>query len=82
MDMKVKITDVHTYAQRFSSLSATCQSLSTPPGGSLNLSSDGIVTTATFACEVGSALLGVGLLTCQSDGTWDQLEPSCGNYNF
>ena len=62
------------------SLLATCQSLSTLPGGSMNLSSNGIVTTASFTCEVGSSLLGASLLTCQSDSTWDQTEPSCGNF--
>ena len=62
------------------SLSATCKSLSTPPGGSMNLSTDGIVTTATFTCEVGSTIMGTVLLTCQSDSNWDQSEPSCGNY--
>ena len=61
------------------SFSATCKSLTAPSGGSMNLSTDGVVTTAYFTCDVGSTLLGAPVLTCQSDSTWDLHEPSCGN---
>lgn len=42
------------------------------------MSTDGVVSVATFQCEVGYTIQGDDVLTCRDDGTWDLLEPTCG----
>ncbi|KAL4230224.1 Sushi [Mactra antiquata] len=54
-----------------------CGTLTTPSLGNITYSTDGLNTLATFTCDTGYKVLGVDTLTCSSDSTWDQLEPSC-----
>ena len=58
--------------------SVTCQTLSTPTGGSISLITDGYQTHALVTCEVGYTLSGVRNMTCRSDGSWDFTNPACG----
>ena len=55
----------------------SCPSLSSPIGGSFNLSTDGLSTRATFACDSGFSLNGSANLHCLGDQTWDENVPSC-----
>ena len=55
-----------------------CPELSSPDNGTLNLSTNGLVTVASFTCDIGSSLAGSPQLTCNTDGSWDSREPDCG----
>ena len=34
-------------------------------------------STATYSCDKGNELSGIGQLVCQDDGTWDSPTPTC-----
>ncbi|XP_053399292.1 CUB and sushi domain-containing protein 3-like [Mercenaria mercenaria] len=55
----------------------TCDSLTSPINGSLDIITDGVYTSATVSCDVGFTSTGDASLTCQSDGTYDSTVPSC-----
>ncbi|XP_045204681.2 sushi, von Willebrand factor type A, EGF and pentraxin domain-containing protein 1-like isoform X2 [Mercenaria mercenaria] len=56
---------------------STCGTLSTPSGGAVSLSTDGLNTQASYTCNNGYTLNGVNLITCRNDGSWDFTEPTC-----
>ncbi|WAQ98149.1 SVEP1-like protein [Mya arenaria] len=56
-----------------------CDSLTNLANGFINLTTDGRTTSVVFTCEVGNTLAGASVASCQSDGTWDIQQPSCGN---
>lgn len=55
----------------------TCAQLSSPSGGTVNISTDGLNTNAAFTCGVGYTLSGVPSITCKSDGNWNFTQPTC-----
>ncbi|XP_052791551.1 LOW QUALITY PROTEIN: uncharacterized protein LOC128225682 [Mya arenaria] len=55
----------------------TCSTLDYVSGGNVNISTDGVTTTATFTCEEGYTLQGDSEITCRSDGSWDLQAPDC-----
>ena len=59
-------------------IKGTCDTLSTPSGGAVSVSTDGINTRASYTCNNGYTLNGVNAITCRSDGSWDFTEPTCG----
>ena len=61
----------------FSLSLVSCESLSTPSGSSVQLSTDGVNTVAIFSCDTGHVMNGESVLTCRSDGTWNLETPSC-----
>ena len=46
------------------------------------MATDGMVTTVTFSCMTGYTLIGDGSLTCDQNGNWENLLPTCGKYNY
>ncbi|XP_060586067.1 sushi, von Willebrand factor type A, EGF and pentraxin domain-containing protein 1-like [Ruditapes philippinarum] len=54
-----------------------CQTLASPTGGSVTMTSDGHVTMVAYSCDVGYTLSGLNNITCRSDGTWTFSEPEC-----
>ncbi|WAQ97856.1 CSMD3-like protein [Mya arenaria] len=54
-----------------------CDVLTNPASGTLTSTSDGSVTTATYACSSGYTLEGDDTRTCQLDGSWTGVMPSC-----
>lgn len=61
-------------------ISAPCQTLTPPTGGSVSLATDGYQTNATYTCDLGYTLNGFEIITCMSDGTWNLSQPHCGKY--
>lgn len=62
------------------SFSAICATVSSPPGGTVSLQSDGAETMAYYTCNLGYSMEGKSLLKCRSDGSWDVTSPSCSSY--
>lgn len=56
-----------------------CLVLPNSSGGSVILLTNGSVTTATYACDVGYTLTSNATRTCNQEGDWDSYEPICGN---
>ncbi|XP_053399661.1 sushi, von Willebrand factor type A, EGF and pentraxin domain-containing protein 1-like isoform X2 [Mercenaria mercenaria] len=54
-----------------------CDSLVSPVGGYYNLSTDGVVTMATYFCNPGYTMSGQQYSYCQNDGTWNETAPTC-----
>ena len=52
-------------------------SITDPGNGSVAITSPGGVITASYTCDVGYAVVGVALRTCQSDGQFSGQEPVC-----
>ena len=46
--------------------------------GNVTLEQASYTTAAVFSCDVGYSLLGAKNVTCQTDGTWSDVMPSCG----
>ena len=61
-------------------ISASCQPQQVPTGGDIQFSSDGSITEAAFSCSKGYTLQGVANTTCRSDGSWDYVTPTCGEF--
>ena len=62
--------------------SVTCSSLTDPNNGVINCSvgDDGVPSyedTCSFTCNIGYWLIGSDTRTCQSNGNWSGIEPSC-----
>lgn len=57
---------------------APCPVLSDPFRGSVNISTNGAVTTATYVCEDTYTLSGNETRICEENGEWSDSEPSCG----
>ncbi|XP_053400600.1 CUB and sushi domain-containing protein 3-like [Mercenaria mercenaria] len=56
-----------------------CDSLVSPVGVYYNLSTDGVVTMATYFCSSGYTMSGQQYSYCQNDGTWNETAPTCIN---
>lgn len=72
---RICIVDTFLYA-------VTCENLTSPSNGSIEVSSDGVYTFATVSCDVGFTSSGQASLTCQADGIFDSDVPSCGKRMF
>ena len=57
---------------------AACSALVVPDGGSVVQQTDGNTTTAVFTCREYYTLKGQHALACRNDGSWDYLQPVCG----
>lgn len=57
---------------------AACSALGVPDGGSVVQQTDGHTTTAMFTCGEYYTLKGQQALACRNDGSWDYLQPVCG----
>jgi formylglycine-generating enzyme required for sulfatase activity len=55
----------------------TCDALSAPEFGSVELTGTGQEDTATYACATGYTLDGAGTRTCGPDGAWSGAQPVC-----
>ncbi len=56
----------------------SCDALSGPDNGTLDLSNTGLYpSTATYACNGGYVLSGTATRECQTDGSWDGAAPTC-----
>ena len=61
----------------FSPLSiALCPDLTDPANGAVMMTGNSVDDTATYTCDIGYELVGVMMVTCQGDGTWDN-PPIC-----
>ena len=58
--------------------SALCETLSTPNNGEILYRTNGINTIVTIECETGHTLKGADVMTCLSDGGWNDSLPTCG----
>ena len=54
-----------------------CSSLTNPANGQVVVSGLTPGSTATYSCDEGFALNGTQNRTCQSDGTWSDVAPTC-----
>lgn len=76
--MYLMVTHFKTHNKIFDFV-AKCEDLISPRSGNVILESDGIMTSASFSCDVGSTLVGEATPTCAEDGTWTSTSPTCGN---
>ena len=61
-----------------------CATLAAPTDGSRDSEAGMFVVggTLTFTCDAGFTLTGTGTVTCQPDGNFDAIAPTCGkSYN-
>ena len=58
--------------------SALCEALSNPDNGVILYETNGVNTVAAIACEAGHSLKGADVMTCLSDGHWNDTLPTCG----
>ena len=56
---------------------ALCPELSDPVNGSVTLTGHSSGDKVNYTCNSGFALDGVSVLTCQSNGEWDNPPPTC-----
>ena len=55
-----------------------CSSLSNPTNGRVTFSSGVFVgSRATYTCDIGYFIIGEDMRTCQTDGMWSGIAPSC-----
>ncbi|XP_052281318.1 sushi, von Willebrand factor type A, EGF and pentraxin domain-containing protein 1-like [Dreissena polymorpha] len=54
-----------------------CSTVSSPASGNVTLHTDGVTSTAVYACAVGYSLVGMATRTCLSSGIWNGTTPSC-----
>ena len=54
-----------------------CETLEAIDNGSVNVSGVAVGSTANYTCNEGYQLKGPPIRTCQSDGTWSGMEPTC-----
>ena len=57
---------------------ATCPSLMTSLSGTVNLTTNGTISSATVSCAIGYTVIGEQQLNCLTNGSWDVVEPQCG----
>ena len=58
-------------------LAVQCDALSDPANGAVSVTGTGVGDTATYSCNDGYELNGSGTQTCQSNGDWSELPPTC-----
>ena len=51
-------------------VSAQCQMIEEPSSGNYTFSTNGVTTTASVACDIGTTLSGDITLSCLENGTW------------
>jgi sushi, von Willebrand factor type A, EGF and pentraxin domain-containing protein 1 len=56
---------------------ANCPALSGPVGGTVVATTLTYGAVASYACDSGYTLAGAATRTCQSDGSWSELAPTC-----
>ena len=66
----------------FSNIAEVCEQLDDVKNGSMVISSNGTITTASFSCQHGTSLNGTGSLECETTGKWTSNTPTCGNDDF
>ena len=54
-----------------------CDTIQNVAGGTVSLSTDGVMTLASFTCETGYTMSGDSSISCRSDGTWNVSQPLC-----
>lgn len=54
-----------------------CRALTSPNNGQLSSTATTCGTTLTFSCNLCYRLVGSALLTCESSGNWNGMEPTC-----
>jgi CUB/sushi domain-containing protein len=54
-----------------------CGALTNPANGSVTVTTTTVGSTASYACSVGYHLSQSTARTCQTDGTWSGVEPTC-----
>ena len=54
-----------------------CGSLTSPVNGRIVISSTTFESTASYLCNSGYNLVGVNSRTCQSNGQWSGVAPTC-----
>ena len=54
-----------------------CLDLDDIPNGAMMMTGNSVGDTATYTCDMGFELVGVMMVTCLSDGTWDNPPPEC-----
>ncbi|XP_045206696.2 CUB and sushi domain-containing protein 1-like [Mercenaria mercenaria] len=55
----------------------SCPQLASVTDGSMEVITDGTTTTWALSCDVGTSISSTGTLSCQTDGTWSTVQPSC-----
>ena len=56
----------------------TCPTLTDPTNGIVDVPSNNLESTATYACDTGYNLTGgSSIRTCGSDGVWSGSDPTC-----
>ena len=58
-------------------LAVMCGELADILNGRVDLSGNFVGATATYSCDIGYVVDGISQRTCQIDGNWDGIEPSC-----
>jgi hypothetical protein len=48
----------------------------------VTLSSNGTLSQAEFSCSTGYHIAGDEIISCQTDGLWDGVDPLCGKHNI
>ncbi|XP_052791545.1 CUB and sushi domain-containing protein 3-like [Mya arenaria] len=54
-----------------------CGTLTDPDSGEVALSTDGLVTVATYSCVTGYHVNGEVSITCETSGQWGNVPPTC-----
>ncbi|WAQ98671.1 SVEP1-like protein [Mya arenaria] len=55
----------------------TCPAVTAPSGGTVTISTDGAVTTASYTCTDQYSLAGPQTRVCQTNHTWTDEDPTC-----
>ena len=61
-------------------LSDECMQIDAPVLGSINMTTDGYNSFATFECVQGYKLTHNESLMCKNDGEWEPTKPECSMY--
>jgi hypothetical protein len=56
---------------------ANCPALASPTGGSVSAPTLTVNSTATYACGAGYDIAGAATRTCQANGSWSGMAPTC-----
>ena len=54
--------------------------MTAPPGGTVEIISDGYNTFATVNCSLGFSMDGPNRLLCREDGSWNSTMPVCSKF--
>ena len=60
-------------------LPVTCENRTVISSGNVTITTDGLITIATFTCADGYTLTGDAIQTCDTDGIWSAELPTCSN---